>query len=977
MGSQWPPSPSVEDEEAALSREYLIDTVVVKDAKNINQPADNRGTVNQYPIILDPVKDLPDLKRDVGEANSSDDSPGPRTPPPIYKDPIRSTTTPDGSQASTPKANRKESRSKSRTRKADRAESRGRPDIARIQTNLGNDVENMATGKRRPPSPYAYRPSPVTGKPEPYRRFSGEQLLSPESASFTRGSDRPKSTPDHVIAQSENRSSLRTGDESEDDRQRRRQHSRRRSTTPAFAEPLYVSKDTLSNTTTATSRRDPARTYDGRLAGHRQDGTVENLAYRDPRRLPEVEYDALFSGSRSSAAKSRESGRSSTTPQSSEDESKRRREKTLSRRPSSYRPQRPQLEPLLHGQSFSGWEAMRERPDMTMHRNDPKHHPVFDGRTYLEPTSPPSGHSVEAMEEMMERAFRDNQSKRSSGAIQNSGNVSPYASPVRTPPQAPREQRHPQVPEPASPLGRGSLRPSRHPSIEHTYYPNPRLSSASINPSIPITAPTSVPSLSRSTTSSYDPNLGYRRSEPLSGLKSRKQSPTFDDPRPTSRAGSDVRQEYFPLNRSSTFVTDTSRPTSRAGPGPQDVLEQPKPIQRASSYNAAIPQSSSRPGSSQRMSSSFLPQSAFLGTSNEMAGTKYATTAPVQLVNTEQSGGLLPPACARSTPQRGLMDWYTVKGIPEIDICPSCVSILANSRFHDSFIPGLPKAPTLAVKCALGNPWMRVAWVQIHKQNRSSLNLLGRLINRPPTTRPCPGRKLEMRSWCHMTDPATKRPILNFQVCTSCVYALDTIFPCLDGVLDRTDSLLQELSCSMNFESRRFSKFISEFEKAHQQCRGKLYRTSNIQSLAEHARITCRTRECSRDLPIASSTWHFLPDLPDFTICDECFHEVVWPLVELPVARDVHLNLRLVPTSRPGQFRNGRTCQLYSDRMRTVFREAAKRDDLDALRAQATKRLDTEQLLQERHASLMSEMWAGYDRTAELERLAHIWKTWE
>ena len=944
----------------------------------MNQPADNRGTVNQYPIILDPVKDLPDLQRNVGEAHSSDESPGPRTPPSIYKDPIRNTTTTDGSQSNTPKAIRKESRSKSRTRKTDRAESRGRPNVPAIQTNIGSDVENMATGRRRPPSPYAYRPSPITGKPEPYRRFSGEQLLSPESASFARGSDRPKPALDRSVDNSENKSSLRAGGQSEHDRQRPRQPSRRRSTTPAFAEPMYVSKESLDHTTYGTSRRDPDRGYDDRADRRRQDRTAEDPAYRDPGRSSKENYYGPTSGSgHSSAVKSRESGQSSATPLSSEDESKRRGPKPLSRRPSSHRPQRPQLETLSHSHSFGGREAMRERPDMTMHRNDPKHHPVFDGRTYLEPTSPPSGRSVEAMEEMMERAFRDNQSKRSSASIPKSGHPSPYASPACTPPRTPREQRHTEAFEAASPLGRGSLRPSRHPSVEHAYYPDPRLSSASINTSAPATVPTSVPSLSRSTTASYDPSLGHRPSESMNGIRSRKPSPTFDDPRPISRAGSDVPQGCFPLNRSSTFVTDSSRPTSRAGPGPQDLLEQPKPIQRASSYNVAIPQSPSRPGSSQRMSSSFLPQSTLMGTSHEVAGSKYAATPQGQHMTTEQSSSLLPPACARSTPQRGLMDWYTVKGVPEIDICPSCVSVLATSRFRDSFTPSLPKVPSLAVTCALSNPWMRVAWVQIHKQNRSSLSLLGKLIRRPATTRPCPGRKLEMRSWCHMTDPATKHPISNFQVCTSCVYALDTIFPCLDGVLDRTDSLLQELSCSMNFESRRFSRFISEFEKAHQQCKGKLYRTSNIHALAEHARITCRTRECSRDVPIASTTWHFLPDFPEFTICDECFNEVVWPVIDQPVARDVHLNLRLVPMSGSSQFRNGRTCQLYSDRMRTVFREAVRRGDLSVLRIPATKRLDTEQLLQERHALLANDVRAVYDRTAELERLAHIWKTWE
>lgn len=88
MGSQWPPSPRVEDEELALKNEITHNSEL--NNKKEAEEAPSRGTVDQYPIILD-TKRGPESKRDYisvtdneGESirtQSSDDSYGPPTPP--------------------------------------------------------------------------------------------------------------------------------------------------------------------------------------------------------------------------------------------------------------------------------------------------------------------------------------------------------------------------------------------------------------------------------------------------------------------------------------------------------------------------------------------------------------------------------------------------------------------------------------------------------------------------------------------------------------------------------------------------------------------------------------------------------------------------------------------------------------------------------------------------------------------------------
>ena len=51
MARRWPPSPSVEDEESALAREHILEHPLT--SKSEDQAGGCRGSVDQYPIILD------------------------------------------------------------------------------------------------------------------------------------------------------------------------------------------------------------------------------------------------------------------------------------------------------------------------------------------------------------------------------------------------------------------------------------------------------------------------------------------------------------------------------------------------------------------------------------------------------------------------------------------------------------------------------------------------------------------------------------------------------------------------------------------------------------------------------------------------------------------------------------------------------------------------------------------------------------
>lgn len=56
-----------------------------------------------------------------------------------------------------------------------------------------------------------------------------------------------------------------------------------------------------------------------------------------------------------------------------------------------------------------------------------------------------------------------------------------------------------------------------------------------------------------------------------------------------------------------------------------------------------------------------------------------------------------------------------------------------------------------------------------------------------------------------------------------------------------------------------------------------------MSNLAEYSYVD--RRESAREnqvvvlLLLQKRGWHHLPQLPEFTVCDDCYHDVVWPAI--------------------------------------------------------------------------------------------------
>ena len=128
---------------------------------------------------------------------------------------------------------------------------------------------------------------------------------------------------------------------------------------------------------------------------------------------------------------------------------------------------------------------------------------------------------------------------------------------------------------------------------------------------------------------------------------------------------------------------------------------------------------------------------------------------------------------------------------------------------------------------------------------------------------------------------------------------------------------------------------------------------------------------------LATSAWHFMSDLPELTICEECYNDFVWPLRERPLANEISRSTRIVPGTRSGQREMGISCQLYSERMRRIFVEAVERNDFRLLKEMVIGRVRAEKYVQEQQKNLMALERNGYNVRNEMEKNLEFWKSYE
>jgi len=139
---------------------------------------------------------------------------------------------------------------------------------------------------------------------------------------------------------------------------------------------------------------------------------------------------------------------------------------------------------------------------------------------------------------------------------------------------------------------------------------------------------------------------------------------------------------------------------------------------------------------------------------------------------------------------------------------------------------------------------------------------------------------------------------------------------------------------------------------------------------------------------LSGGLWHFIPSMPSLTVCEDCYEAVVEPEFHNKSDVAMRFNRTLQPVYGEGM---GSSCQLYSHRMRKVFRRAVRENDLKHLARKAKERREAELGLQEeykeilRRARRLSSREGGFSSeederrlNRDLERITAEWQEkWE
>ncbi|KAJ5939260.1 hypothetical protein N7466_002394 [Penicillium verhagenii] len=338
------------------------------------------------------------------------------------------------------------------------------------------------------------------------------------------------------------------------------------------------------------------------------------------------------------------------------------------------------------------------------------------------------------------------------------------------------------------------------------------------------------------------------------------------------------------------------------------------------------------------------------------------------------TGGACVIPCPRGNPVSGYNDWVTLKGLPHLDICPSCVAQISNSRYEDLFVQSLPKPPNLKIRCAFSNAWTRLCWTQMLKKKHDSLEMLYQLTRPPPGITPCARRDPVEQTWYRVVDPETGMFLPRFHVCGSCARSVRILVPTHRDTLEHCPEV-QERICDFVTSSPRFVQYIDLLDTSA--ARTEPGRRPDLRELISYVRRKTSLHDCRRDRPIKGA-WHYIPELPELTVCEDCYDEVIWPLAKSnhSLAKSFSTSTHLLPGDRSNRIREA-SCQLYTTPMRQMFKEAILRNDYPGLEHIALRRFDAQRRYNDRRAELDEAERRGYDCQGEIRKAVNEWRKWE
>lgn len=334
---------------------------------------------------------------------------------------------------------------------------------------------------------------------------------------------------------------------------------------------------------------------------------------------------------------------------------------------------------------------------------------------------------------------------------------------------------------------------------------------------------------------------------------------------------------------------------------------------------------------------------------------------------------LLP--CPRPIPVAGFTDWYTLIGNSSFSICPSCRHAVFSAGYETLFQPRRHESPGFKRRCDFSTPWTRMVILLTIATKRPDPKLIYAMSDIIVDEMPCPGKGLVVGQWYRVFNVESGKQVSGFDVCPYCVRNIETIFPILRGVFQKSRSKRpdQKRMCDLRADSKRFTAYIDLLESTANQAKD-FNRPPNTLRFTDLAEKMAAIPECSRDDMLLDQVWHTTAHIPELTVCEDCYREVVRPASRQGYAVAAQFSRR---PHRAGPRDLGISCQLYSSRMRGAFMDACRRDDLTELKQMALQRHRVEGELQRETREVQRADMGDDEKTARITGLVEEWKRWE
>ncbi|KAJ1329049.1 hypothetical protein MN608_05780 [Microdochium nivale] len=331
--------------------------------------------------------------------------------------------------------------------------------------------------------------------------------------------------------------------------------------------------------------------------------------------------------------------------------------------------------------------------------------------------------------------------------------------------------------------------------------------------------------------------------------------------------------------------------------------------------------------------------------------------------------------CPRTIETAGHMDWLTLPRCDNFNICPTCFqNVFADTDFATSFTLAPFRPADRPIKCDFGtSQWFHIAWLLILKYRHADMTLMHNIATVGAKTQACSGFRETYRRWYSIKEPGSSRTISSFRICSHCAKTTEVLLPNLTGVFVEASAEPSTGVCLMHPspERRRFLLYFDIMETASDRALA-TKSAPDIRRLAAKIRELSRLPECRGHTLVQDNRWHIMKKLPNFTVCEECFEDVIQPLLDRGQALSFVGNFH----SNPVQLQLG-ACQLYSDRMREIFGKAMRRKDFDYLEEKLEERKDKEREMHRRLAGLDREALGAEFTEQEITRIMEEWKGWE